>query len=130
MPMSSISTKPSPPDAADLSRIEKSHLRPSSMAQVQPMLNRFAAISGNMTKAGPTILALLGVLVAPGAALAQNSAKDSALATYASASPPSNPNDQPAANTDISPEESAMLGNALTYDPAASNSMAPIKRLR
>jgi hypothetical protein len=100
------------------------------MAQVQPMLNRFAAISGNMTKAGPTILALLGVLVAPGAALAQNSAKDSALAAYASASPPSNPTDQPAANNDISPEESAMLGNALTYDPAPSNSMAPIKRLR
>ena len=96
------------------------------------MLNRFAAISGNMIKAPPTILALLGALaVIPGAALAQYSASDTAaLAAYATASPPSNPADQPTANNEISPEESAMLGNALIYDPATLNSTAPVKPLR
>jgi hypothetical protein len=50
---------------------------------------------------------------------------------YALASPPSNPTDQPsAANSVPSPDESAMLGNILTFDPAAmaSNPVKPLKR--
>jgi hypothetical protein len=99
------------------------------------MLNRFAAISGDMRKAAPTILALAAVQVfgfalAPDVALAQNSVKDAALAAYASASPPSTPADQAAANQEISAEESAILGNALTFDPATRDSTAPFKPLR
>ena len=88
------------------------------------MLNRLAAISGNMIKAAPIILALVGALaIAPGAAHAQYSATDSAaLAAYASASP--------TADQQISPDESAMLGNALTVDSTTRNSMAPVKPLR
>jgi hypothetical protein len=101
------------------------------MARVQPMLNRFAAISGDMKKTGPTILAVVGALViTPGAALAQNSARDAALAAYASASPPSNSADQAAANNEIGADESAMLGNALTFDPTTRDSMGPVKQLR
>src|ERR1700688_803584 len=100
------------------------------------MLNRFAAISGDMKKAGSTIFALVGAqicifAIAPGAALAQNSARDSALAANASASPPANPTDEPApANNEFNPEESAILGNALTLDPATLNNLAPVKTLR
>ena len=96
------------------------------------MLNRFAAISGPMTKADLTILALIGALATvPGIALAQNSVKDSALAAYASASPPSDPTDRPAAAAnELSPEEIAILGNMLTFDPATQNGLAPVKTLR
>ena len=89
-----------------------------------------------MTKAGLTILALIGAQIfafvaAPGAALAQNAAVDSALGAYASASPPGDPADRPAAaDNELSPEENAILGSALTLDPATQNSFAPVKRLR
>jgi hypothetical protein len=70
----------------------------------------------------------LACAFAPGAALAQ----DSATAAYASASPSSNPTDDPAppADSELSPEDSAILGNALTFDPATLNSAAPAKPLR
>jgi hypothetical protein len=89
-----------------------------------------------MKKAGPAIFVFVGAqififAIAPGAALAQNSVRDSALAAYASASPPSNPIDQSdTAANELSPEESAILGNALTLDPATLNSSAPVKTLR
>jgi hypothetical protein len=100
------------------------------------MLNRFAAIAGHMTegfgmRAGaihivlPAILAMCGALaVPPRVALAQES--------YAAASPPSNPTDEPATSeaNELSPEESAFLGSALNLDPIIKNSDAPAKTLR
>jgi hypothetical protein len=70
---------------------------------------------------------------APSAALAQGPAKDSANAAYASASPSSNPtDDEPAPPADSTPsaEDSAMLENSLTFDPASMDSAAPAKTLR
>jgi hypothetical protein len=78
------------------------------------------------------LIVALTCAFAPGAALAQDSAQDSATGAYASASPPSNPTDEPAppAASEPSPEDSAILGNALTFDPATLNSAAPAKPLR
>jgi hypothetical protein len=51
---------------------------------------------------------------------------------YASASPPSNPMDEPAtaAARPLSPEESALLGNALMFDPNSYATTAPARSLR
>ncbi len=59
-------------------------------------------------------------------------AQDATMAAYASASPPSNPTDGPVppAESELSPEDSAVLGNVLTFDPATLNNAAPAKPLR
>src|SRR5476651_734185 len=104
------------------------------MRKAQPMFNRSAAISRRMkTKSELTILALVCALgTAPDVALAQDAAKDSALEAYASASPPSNPTDEPSppAENEVTPEESAILDNSLNFDPATLNNGAPAKPLR
>jgi hypothetical protein len=65
---------------------------------------------------------------APCAALAQ----DSANAAYASASPPSNPTDEPTTPEANMPtlDENAVLGNSLMFDPSTLSSAAPAKKLR
>jgi len=85
-----------------------------------------------------TMLALSSALAAPTAALAQ----DLSTAPYAAASPPANPTDEPglpANSTDeptppadnaLSPDESAVLGNALIFDPPNLTGTAPVKPLR
>ncbi len=75
------------------------------------------------------ILALVCALAAPGAALAQTAAKDSAMEAYASASPPSNPTGEPADN-ELTPEESAILENSLNFNPVTLNSAAPARSLK
>jgi len=76
-------------------------------------------------------LMMLVLAAAPCAALAQNSNHDSASPAYASASPPSNPTDEPATATDNppTPDESALLGPALTFDPSMLSNI-PAKTLR
>lgn len=77
-------------------------------------------------------MAFVGVLAfAPGAALAQNAVKDSALGAYAMASPSSNPTDEPAASADseLSADEIAIL-NSLNTALAKPNPDAPARTLR
>ncbi|MFZ0844961.1 MAG: hypothetical protein WAM62_04155 [Pseudolabrys sp.] len=79
-------------------------------------------------------LLLCAVTVAPGAAQAQDQvqAQDSAAAAYASTSPSNDPADQPAApaQSELSPEDSALLDQALTPNPTTSDSTAAVKPLR
>jgi hypothetical protein len=110
------------------------------------MFNRFAAISGSLRKlnrdAGNIsmrassihsfglmmLVIVLTLAFAPCAALAQ----DSANAAYASASPPSNPTDEPTTPEANMPtlDENAVLGNSLMFDPSTLSSAAPAKKLR
>src|SRR5258707_5635768 len=85
--------------------------------------------TGAIISAGGMALALACALL-PAPAFAQ--ARDSALGAYASASPPSNPMDEPAtaATRPLSPEESALFGNALMFDPNSYASTAPAGSLR
>ena len=70
---------------------------------------------------GLTIVAIFGALtIALGVALAQED--------YASTS--SNPTDELLPASELSPEESAILGNALTFGPSTLNNEAPVKPLR
>jgi hypothetical protein len=79
-------------------------------------------------------LLTVALAIAPGVALAQdstpNSIPNAALESYASASPPSNPTDEPAAAPDrpLSPEESAALDAMLQWTPP--DSAAPAKPIR
>lgn len=79
-------------------------------------------------------LITLALAFAPVAALAQDAAgnPDAALEAYASASPPGNPMDEPAAAPDetLSPDDAAALGNALAADPTEIWAAAPAKPLR
>jgi hypothetical protein len=62
----------------------------------------------------------------------QTQAQDSAAAAYASASPIDDPADQPAAaaESELSPEDSPLLDQALTPDPSTPDSTAAAKPLR
>jgi len=74
------------------------------------------------------MLALACAAAAPAAALAQ----DLDTAAYASASRPENPTDEPAApeSSALSPDESALLGSALMFNPSNLTGTAPTKPLR
>jgi len=70
---------------------------------------------------GLMIVAIFGALaIALGVALAQED--------YVSTS--SNPTDELLPSSELSPEESAILGNALTFGPSTLNNEAPVKPLR
>jgi hypothetical protein len=77
-------------------------------------------------------LMVLALAIAPGAALAQDLPQAAAEdpAAYAADAPPSNPGDEPAAETPLSADETAALGSALTYDPFDIGAAAPAKTLR
>ncbi len=79
---------------------------------------------------GMTLAFACALAAAP--ATAQSSDRDSALSAYAMASPPSNPADAPAsaATEPLNPDESALLGNALTLDPATLAATMPTRPLR
>jgi len=94
------------------------------MAECQPMTRKIFGMRAAATQGAVwTMLAL-----ACAAALAQ----DLGTAAYTPVSPPANPTDEPAVleSSALSPNESALLGNALTFDPSNLASTAPAKPLR
>src|SRR5665213_2190775 len=89
--------------------------------------------AGAVHRLGLITLAL-ALAFAPFAVLAQDAAAipDAALEAYASASPPENPMDEPAAAPDelLSPDEAAALANSLAVDPGDTWTAAPARPLR
>lgn len=73
-------------------------------------------------------MSLAGMALAPGAALAQEDARVVPNAAYAVASPAADPLDT--ADTELTPEESQALSNALSDDPDVSAAAKPAKPLR
>jgi hypothetical protein len=117
-----------------------SHLCPSSMAEAQPILNRSAPIimrrkirngsSGELFDMWRAIRWMMAAFVCALAA-APVAAQEADEAAYAVTSPSANSTDTaPPADTPLTPDESAVLGNALLFDPAHLADAKPAKPLR